>query len=162
MLVIPGPEELLITGILVKVGGKVGPKIISWGANKFGAKGAAKKASGAKYEITRDKNINPTQEIIPNTNIPKSFTLKGTNVNGKEVWVHGNASKHMEEFIKSAKGSIITENELMLSFQESVSSILPKVNPGRNFFNVNGWEIGINGDTGGNISCFIQTIILGG
>ncbi|EPO9374875.1 hypothetical protein ACUILA_001550 [Listeria monocytogenes] len=148
MLVIPGPEELLITGILVKVGGKVGPKIISWGANKFGAKGATKKASGAKYEITRDKNINPTQEIIPNTNIPKSFTLKGTNVNGKEVWVHGNASKHMEEFIKSAKGSIITENELMLSFQESVSSILPKVNLGRNFFNVNGWEIGINGDTG--------------
>ncbi|EBF5198784.1 hypothetical protein FZW78_12440 [Listeria monocytogenes] len=54
----------------------------------------------------------------------------------------------MEEFIKSAKGSIITENELMLSSQESVSSILPKVNPGRNFFNVNGWEIGINGDTG--------------
>ncbi|HAK1242074.1 TPA: hypothetical protein H1547_002856 [Listeria monocytogenes] len=54
----------------------------------------------------------------------------------------------MEEFIKSAKGSIITENELMLSFQESVSSILPKVNLGRNFFNVNGWEIGINGDTG--------------
>ncbi|WP_218086617.1 hypothetical protein, partial [Listeria monocytogenes] len=41
MLVIPGPEELLITGILVKVGGKVGPKIISWGANKFGAKGAS-------------------------------------------------------------------------------------------------------------------------
>ncbi|ENJ0113477.1 hypothetical protein AB0U69_002317 [Listeria monocytogenes] len=40
MLVIPGPEELLITGILVKVGGKVGPKIISWGANKFGAKEA--------------------------------------------------------------------------------------------------------------------------
>lgn len=54
----------------------------------------------------------------------------------------------MREFIKSAKDSIITENELMLSFQDSVSSILPKVKHGRNFFNVNGWEIGINGDTG--------------
>lgn len=42
MLVIPGPEELLITGILVKVGGKVSSKTISWGANKFGPKGAAK------------------------------------------------------------------------------------------------------------------------
>lgn len=107
-----------------------------------------KKVSGAKYEITWNKNIIPTQEVIPNTNIPKSFTLKGTNVNGNEVWVHANASKHMGEFIKSAKGSIITENELMLSFQDSVSSILPKVKHGRNFFNVNGWEIGINGDTG--------------
>lgn len=36
----------------------------------------------------------------------------------------------------------------MLSFQDAVSFILPKVKPGRNVFNVNGWEIGINGDTG--------------
>ncbi|WP_368734098.1 T7SS effector LXG polymorphic toxin [Listeria welshimeri] len=107
-----------------------------------------KKAGGGKYEITWNKNITPTQEAIPNTNIPKSFTLKGTNVNGKEVWVHGNASKHIGEFINSSKGSIITENELMLSFQDSVSDILPKVKSGRNFFNVNGWEIGINGNTG--------------
>ena len=69
-------------------------------------------------------------------------------MNGKEVWVHGNATKHMGEFINSAKGTIIGENELMLSFQETVSQILPEVQSGRNFFNINGWEIGINGDTG--------------
>ncbi|WP_258319329.1 hypothetical protein [Listeria monocytogenes] len=56
MLVIPGPEELLIAGFLVKVGGKVGPKTISWGANKFGAKGAAKKASGAVDDISWSLN----------------------------------------------------------------------------------------------------------
>lgn len=45
--------------------------------------------------------------------------------------------------------SLIIENELMISFQDSVKQILPKVQSERNFFqNVNGWEIGINGDTG--------------
>lgn len=82
------------------------------------------------------------------TSIPKSFTVKGTVVNGNEVWVHGNATKHMGEFVKSANGSIIVENELMLSFQDSLTQVLPKVQPGRNFFNINSWEIAINGDTG--------------
>jgi hypothetical protein len=105
-------------------------------------------ASRAKYEITWNKNINATQEVIEGTNIPKSFTIKGMKVNGNEVWVHGNATKHMGEFVKSAKGSIMVENELLLSFQDSLTKVLPKVQPGRNFFNIGGWEIGINGDTG--------------
>ena len=103
---------------------------------------------GAKYEITWNKNINATQEVIEGTNIPKSFTIKGMKVNGNEVWVHGNATKHMGEFVKSAKSSIMVENELLLSFQDSLTKVLPKVQLGRNFFNIGGWEIGINGDTG--------------
>lgn len=110
--------------------------------------GSSEGGTGSKYEITWNKTINATQEVIEGTNIPKSFTINGLNVNGKEVWVHGNATKHMGEFINSAKGTIIGENELMLSFQETVSQILPEVQSGRNFFNINGWEIGINGDTG--------------
>ena len=105
-------------------------------------------ASGAKYEIIWNKNINATQEVIEGTNIPKSFTIKGMKVNGNEVWVHGNATKHMGEFVKSAKSSIMVENELLLSFQDSLTKVLPKVQLGRNFFNIGGWEIGINGDTG--------------
>lgn len=54
----------------------------------------------------------------------------------------------MGEFINSANSSIIVENELMLSFQEAVNSIIPQIQHGRNLFNINGWEIGINGDTG--------------
>lgn len=54
----------------------------------------------------------------------------------------------MGKFVKSAKSSIIVENELMLSFQDSLTQVLPRIQPGRNFFNINGWEIGINGDTG--------------
>ena len=111
--------------------------------------GAGQAASGSNgYQITWNKSINATQEMIEGTNIPKSFTIKDAYVNGKEVWVHGNATKHMGEYINSANGSVIVENELMISFQDSVSQILPNVQPGRNFFHINGWEIGINGDTG--------------
>ena len=93
--------------------------------------------------------IKATQEVISGTNVPKSFVLEGKVVNGNEIWVHGNATKHMGEFINSAKGSILVENELMMSFKNSVTEILPKVQAGRNFFpNVNEWEIGIDGTTG--------------
>jgi len=104
--------------------------------------------SASNYEVTWNKSINATQEMIEGTNIPKSFTINGQYVNGKEVWVHGNATKHMGEYVNSANGSLLVENELMISFQESVSQILPKVQSGRNMFYINGWEIGINGDTG--------------
>ena len=101
-----------------------------------------------QYEITWTKGINATQPEIPGTNIPRSFTVKGVEVNGKEVWVHANATKHMGEFVHFSKDSIIAENELMLGFQETLQIIVPKLKRGRNFFYVNGWEIGINGDTG--------------
>ena len=101
-----------------------------------------------KYKTTWDESIIPTQETIEGTNIPKSFVIKGMKVNGNAVWVHGNATKHMGEFVNSANGLILVENELMISFQEAVNNILPYVKPGRNFFFENGWEIGINGDTG--------------
>jgi len=95
------------------------------------------------------KSLKPTQESISGTNVPKSFVLEGKYVKENEIWVHANATKHMGEFINSANGSALVESELVLSFQETVNQIIPKVKPGRNFFqNVNGWEIGINGDTG--------------
>lgn len=63
--------------------------------------------------------------------------------------MHGNATKHMGEYVNAANGSIMIENELMMSFRDSVEQILSEIQPGKNFFpNVNGWEIGINGDTG--------------
>lgn len=54
----------------------------------------------------------------------------------------------MGEYVNSAGGSIIIENELMISFQDTVRQVLSDVKAGRNFFKLNGWEIGINGDTG--------------
>ena len=54
----------------------------------------------------------------------------------------------MGEFVNAANNSVLVEQELLLSFQITVSEILPKVQSGRNFLTFNGWEIGINGDTG--------------
>ncbi len=139
-----GSSDITSSGIEMKSLSEVQPQMFK---GKEAANGD-KRTSEIKYEITWNENINPTQEVIPHTNIPKSFTMIGKKVNGKEVWVHGNATKHMGEFVNSSKRSIITENELMLSFQDAVSSVLPQVKPGRNFFKINGWEIGINGDTG--------------
>lgn len=69
------------------------------GSKVFGGKKVESKGSAvAKYKITWNKNINATQEVIEGTNIPKSFTINGQSVNGKEIWVHGNATKHMGEF----------------------------------------------------------------
>ncbi|MHC1748068.1 MAG: RHS repeat-associated core domain-containing protein [Cellulosilyticaceae bacterium] len=96
------------------------------------------------------KGIKATQEVIPDTNVPKSFVMEGKFVNGKEVWVHGNATKHMGQYINSAKGSVLVENEMMQSFKSAVDQALTKpLQPGKNFFdNIGGWEIGINGETG--------------
>ncbi len=48
----------------------------------------------------------------------------------------------MAERVNAANGSILVENEMMISFEESVASVLPNVKDSRNFFeNVNGWEL---------------------
>lgn len=113
------------------------------------ASAATRAARGrVEYEITWNKNILATQEVIEGTNIPKSFVISGQSINGKEIWLHGNGTKHMGEFVQSANGSIIVENELMISFQEAVAQIPSEIQSGRHYFNINGWEIGINGETG--------------
>ncbi|OEP29958.1 hypothetical protein A7N88_08490 [Listeria monocytogenes] len=62
MLVIPGPEELLIAGILVKVGGKGGTKLVSKAVIKESSKSnpvleAPRTGSGLKVD-----NIKPVKE----------------------------------------------------------------------------------------------------
>jgi|GEM_PF-2523012 len=79
--------------------------------------------------------IRATQEVVPGTNVPKSFVMEGKYVNGNEVWVHGNATKHMGEYINSAKGSVLVENEMMQSFKSAVDQVLTKpLEPGKKFF----------------------------
>lgn len=66
-----------------------------------------------------------TNDFIYNakqTNVPRSFVVKDLMVNGKEVWVGGNATKHMGEFINSANkagGGLLSENEIMESFMDA-------------------------------------------
>ena len=94
-------------------------------------------------------NITSDSGVRDGTDIPRSFELKGYEVNGNKVKVHPNATKHMSERVNAANGSILVENEMMISFEESVASVLPNVKDSRNFFeNVNGWELGIDGSDG--------------
>ena len=51
--------------------------------------------SGSKTCTVWD-NITPTQENYPYTNIPKSFEIE---VNGEKMWVHGNATEHIYEYV---------------------------------------------------------------
>lgn len=94
-------------------------------------------------------NITSDSGVRDGTDIPSSFELKGYEVNGNKVKVHPNATKHMAERVNAANGSILVENEMMISFEESVASVLPNVKDSRYFFeNVNGWELGIDGSDG--------------
>lgn len=48
---------------------------------------------------------------------------------------NGNATKHMGEYINSAKGSVLIENEMMQSFKSAVDQVLTKpLEPGKKFF----------------------------
>lgn len=44
--------------------------------------------------------IEPTQEVYPGTDLPRSFNIE--TVQG-QIWVHGHATKHLYEAIKSTK-----------------------------------------------------------
>ena len=44
--------------------------------------------------------IEPTQEVYPGTDLPRSFNIE--TVQG-QMWVHGNAKKHIKETIRSTK-----------------------------------------------------------
>ena len=101
-----------------------------------------------KYEIKWPNSITGTQEAITGTNIPKSFVVNNLEINGKTVWIHPNATKHIGEFVNSAKGSILAESEIMNSFETALRKAIPKVKSGRNSIKIDCWEFGINGDTG--------------
>uniref|UniRef100_A0A4Y8PXR6 Hint domain-containing protein n=1 Tax=Paenibacillus athensensis TaxID=1967502 RepID=A0A4Y8PXR6_9BACL len=96
--------------------------------------------------------IKGTQPVIDGTNIPRSFVINGLKVNGKEVWVGGNATKHMGEFVTSANkagGGLLSENEIMESFMNAAKlAAKQELKHGDNRLFVGGWEIGINGETG--------------
>ncbi|WPP42614.1 RHS repeat-associated core domain-containing protein [Paenibacillus hunanensis] len=97
-------------------------------------------------------SIRGTQPVIEGTNVPKSFVITGLKVNGNEVWVGGNATKHIGEFINSANkkgGGALSENEIMKSFMNAANLASKEtLQKGDNRLFVGGWEIGINGETG--------------
>lgn len=107
--------------------------------------------------------IKGTQPTIEGTNVPESFVIKQLKVNGQEIWVHPNATKHIGEFVTCANEAgtgLLVEREMMNSFLNAVKLALQQdLLAGRNFLIVGGWEIGINTTTG---VIFHARMLLGG
>jgi len=109
-------------------------------------------AEGGSEALFDWKLIKGTQPVIEGTNIPKSFVINGLEVNGENVWVGGNATKHIGEFVTSANkagGGLLSESEIMKSFMNAAKLASEQtLKAGDNILFVGGWEIGINGTTG--------------
>ncbi|WP_260490270.1 hypothetical protein [Listeria innocua] len=92
---IPGPLEIVlgkvVGTIVVKVGGKVGPKTISWGATKFGAKG-----SGNAGKIL--ENANYAQKTFGN-----KFSAEGSKIHSKLAGEPINTIDDLVKVIESGK-----------------------------------------------------------
>lgn len=64
--------------------------------------------------------IKATDETLAGTSIPKSFELE---LGGQKVWVHPNATKHMQEYLKRygvSHGAPINSQTLLTSFREAI------------------------------------------
>jgi len=99
--------------------------------------------------------IEPTEGIMPETLIPRSFTI---DVEGTKLWIHPNATKHFEEFIASPNlmnefvGSAILPAAQTLQAQELIlndfyATIKELIKDGipttERAIELNGWEISI-------------------
>lgn len=112
-----------------------------------GPEGGETKKSGTVWD-----DIRPTQECYPGTKIPRSFELR---IGKYKFWVHGNATKHMKEYLIRFGGESFStklRSQVMLkSFYSSVQEAIAKWNsfpPGRYFGKFGAWELGINTETG--------------
>ncbi|WP_309242077.1 hypothetical protein [Paenibacillus sp. S150] len=93
--------------------------------------------------------ITATQALRKGTNIPTSFVLEDITVNGQKLWVHGNATKHMEEYINRESAKMLSndarrmiEQSMLTSLESAIKGLDVKM--GREMYNINGWQIGID------------------
>lgn len=89
--------------------------------------------------------IRPTQPNYPGLNLPKSFEI--TLTNGRKVWVHGNATKHIAEYSnsKAINGTsefvnLITQQQLN-SFESAVNNATKNNIRYNERITVDGWQL---------------------
>jgi len=90
-------------------------------------------------------DIRPTQPNYPGSVLPKSFEL--STGNGVKVWVHGNATEHIAEFIQM-KAVNYTPEVVRLATQMQLKSLQSAVNAATmngviydQMMEVGGWEL---------------------
>ncbi|WP_088831371.1 RHS repeat-associated core domain-containing protein [Paenibacillus tyrfis] len=119
------------------------------------ARSAAMKAAGAASTVAKTGTVwdtlQATQGAISGTAVPRSFVLSGLKIGEKELWVHGNATKHMGEYLNTIqlpKQRDIASQSMLKSFRAAVEEAIPSLQEGRNFITVGGWELGIDSTDG--------------
>lgn len=117
--------ETIISG-----GGAAGKKAISSAVKRATSKG------DTVWSFIKD-----TQAVREGTLIPKSFELK-TLKSGK-IWVHPNATKHMEEYVKryTSHSYSINQQALLTSFKSAVDYATKKGIVYNKLIYVGGWEL---------------------
>ncbi|WP_175415136.1 hypothetical protein [Paenibacillus algicola] len=112
-----------------------------------GGIGAWKKAvsSATKNAVSKGDTvwsfIRQTQAVREGTLIPRSFEL--TSRNAGKMWVHPNATKHMEEYVKryTSHSYSINQQALLTSFKSAVDYATKKGIEYNKLVNVRGWEL---------------------
>jgi hypothetical protein len=89
--------------------------------------------------------ITPTQPVWDGTDIPRSFIM---NTAGGDVWVHGNATEHLADYVYGLQGEGLRPNAieirtqgLLTSFQAAVSDAMSQGMPYGQMTTVGGWEL---------------------
>ena len=84
--------------------------------------------SGSKTGTVWD-NIKPTQSMREGTQIPKSFNIS---IDGQELWVNPNGTKHMYEYVTRNEQHIgtftmpISSQSMLTEFEAALKSALNK------------------------------------
>jgi hypothetical protein len=111
-------------------------------------------------------NITATQPNYPGSQLPQSFELKAGDT---EVWVHGNATKHIAEYLSSMASGGATQAQVDLATQAQLSSLQSAVaEAGSNglpldrLVNVGGWELKFSAPrTAGQLPALIHALYAG-
>ena len=107
---------------------------------------AGSSSAGVAPSNTVWGRVKPTQEVWPETEIPRSFQL--TTQNGQRVWVHGNATEHLAERVVGANGPSmrielgrIVQQSQLTSLEAAVSAAIKNGIPFNQPIRVGGWEL---------------------
>ncbi|WP_223260598.1 RHS repeat domain-containing protein [Paenibacillus ihbetae] len=121
-------------------------------------KAALSLIKGAQKTKTVWSFIRGTQNVIEGTVIPKSFEL--TTRNAGKLWVHPNATKHMEEYVKRyiSHSYTINQQALLTSFKSAVDYATKKGIVYDTLINVGGWELKFSKKPGDALPVIIHAV----
>jgi hypothetical protein len=90
-------------------------------------------------------NISATQPNYPGTELPRSFELNSGETN---VWVHGNATEHIAEYLSGMESRGTSPDQTNLALQARLSSLSAAVDAAGQegieydqLMHVGGWEL---------------------